>query len=433
MDEATPTISPRRIGDVLPEGFEFERLGSRLRAVVISSLLVASLAIVGWNAIDPVAENRPLTDSGVFFAIGLHIQEGRTLYSEVWDHKPPLVYWLNATAIEILGPSFSSVRTAERVIAIVALVSTFCALSITFQSRAIGFAGAIAYASFLYENPRIFEQGNLTEEYGAAFILVALAAASLARRFTRPALGLTSAAASGAALALAIFSKEPFLMSAIALISWMAWPIDETVLAAARRALASIAGMAIATLGTVLFLARAENLDEWIDVVEYNFANSAASGASSTLAERFVEGVARVDELVLHGSWFAWLLLAAGALSAFWPEFARKSRGLPAFGAAGLLLAFAGASISARGYGHYYMQLVPFVVVLLASTAGLLLHVAERWLRDMGRQIHALLAMAVLLIPGFLEPISNSPQLDLRRPHPASRAEDLVYSTTWFT
>ncbi|HEY4365568.1 MAG TPA: glycosyltransferase family 39 protein [Bryobacteraceae bacterium] len=44
-------------------------------------------------------------DSGIFLFIGQQIDNGLAPYAEVWDHKPPLVFWLNALALRITSGS----------------------------------------------------------------------------------------------------------------------------------------------------------------------------------------------------------------------------------------------------------------------------------------------------------------------------------------
>lgn len=44
----------------------------------------------------------PMTDSGVFLYIGDQILHGKIPYKDIWDHKPPLIFFINASAL-ILG------------------------------------------------------------------------------------------------------------------------------------------------------------------------------------------------------------------------------------------------------------------------------------------------------------------------------------------
>lgn len=54
---------------------------------------VALLAFTWWPG-----EQQSLLrgDSGIFVYMGQQLAEGRRLYLDVWDHKPPLIYWWNA-------------------------------------------------------------------------------------------------------------------------------------------------------------------------------------------------------------------------------------------------------------------------------------------------------------------------------------------------
>jgi hypothetical protein len=74
--------------------------------VVLCSVYVILLAALLTVYFAPV----PLThfaksDSGVFLYIGQRIADGATPYRDAWDHKPPLVFYVNALGLVLAGGS----------------------------------------------------------------------------------------------------------------------------------------------------------------------------------------------------------------------------------------------------------------------------------------------------------------------------------------
>ena len=45
-------------------------------------------------------------DEGVYLSIASDLNYGRELYTQAWDHKPPLIYWLYALLLKISGGDY---------------------------------------------------------------------------------------------------------------------------------------------------------------------------------------------------------------------------------------------------------------------------------------------------------------------------------------
>ena len=52
------------------------------------------------------------TDAWLFAYYGRELLHGARLYADLWDNKPPLVYWFNAAALWLGGGSLAAVRAA---------------------------------------------------------------------------------------------------------------------------------------------------------------------------------------------------------------------------------------------------------------------------------------------------------------------------------
>src|SRR5689334_17436684 len=66
----------------------------------LASLIGAMIALFPSN---PVNMTLPSRDSGVFLYVGWRFLNGDIPYRDVWDHKPPLIYFIDALGL-ILTP-----------------------------------------------------------------------------------------------------------------------------------------------------------------------------------------------------------------------------------------------------------------------------------------------------------------------------------------
>jgi 4-amino-4-deoxy-L-arabinose transferase-like glycosyltransferase len=130
------------------------------------------------------------SDSGVFAYYGQQILHGRLLYRDIWDHKPPGVYYLNAAVFILLGQSTWAIWWLN-----VAWIWGAASLLYLFLGRLTGRAPA-ALASLLFLMlvmfPDFYSGGNLTEVYALIpqILTIGILAAYLASRKQAWILGL---------------------------------------------------------------------------------------------------------------------------------------------------------------------------------------------------------------------------------------------------
>jgi hypothetical protein len=103
-------------------------------------------------------------DSGVFAYAGKLITEGKLPYRDFFDHKPPLVYYLNAIAIYLMGVTPWSIWWLDVIyLSITGIVLFLLLHKITGLFPAVLGAGIFI---FTLMTPKFFLGGNLTETYG---------------------------------------------------------------------------------------------------------------------------------------------------------------------------------------------------------------------------------------------------------------------------
>src|SRR5512147_2183598 len=70
-----------------------------LQKTIISTFTALLGTIIALFPSNPVSMTLPSRDSGVFLYVGWRLLNGEIPYRDVWDHKPPLIYFVDALGI----------------------------------------------------------------------------------------------------------------------------------------------------------------------------------------------------------------------------------------------------------------------------------------------------------------------------------------------
>ena len=140
--------------------------------ILITVMVLLILPVIVLSQIG--AHNRiDVVDDQMFGYFGWRIANGAVAYKDVWDNKPPGIYWTNALGFLIGGGSYGGVIALCVLAVSVQLVAFFVITSSLF------FRGAAALATILasFYFTHAFFQGatNRTETFLMAFELVAVA------------------------------------------------------------------------------------------------------------------------------------------------------------------------------------------------------------------------------------------------------------------
>lgn len=134
--------------------------------IVFSSLLIVAAILFLAN----INKGFPYRDSGVFLYFGQQILQGQIPYRDIWDHKPPLIYFLNALGLIAGKGEIAGVWFLEFI-----FFSANAFLSFFTIKKIWGTVWAIAITPALLTTLALsLEGGNLTEEYSVTFILLSL-------------------------------------------------------------------------------------------------------------------------------------------------------------------------------------------------------------------------------------------------------------------
>ncbi len=329
---------------------------SRLTECVLLALLVL-LVLEVLVPFSPLLWPFTARDSGVFLYTGWRILDGAVPYRDVWDHKPPAVFYIDALGLWLGQGSVWGVWLLE-------LVSLSCALALGYRlmRRSFGplaaFLGSVVWIAGL---PPLLIGGNLTEEYALPLQFGALAlffdAETEGRYGWRGyALGLTAAGA--------------FLLRQNLVGVWLAIALYLVLRAAGERrparCLRPLSMMLLGAAGLLLpaaayFAYRGALAALWDAAFRYNAVYSKVTlvGLAKTahMGLRMLVGVA----LPALGGW----------LLALWHLYRRramlgKQEPLLAVCLLGLPIECLLSGLSGRAYEHYYLAWLPMFAMLTA-------------------------------------------------------------------
>lgn len=318
---------------------------------------------VYWPALRyPVFTSNSNIDSAFFAYAGSALRKGAVPYLSFWDHKPPLVYVIDAVALTLSRGHVWGIWLAS-----VAALLTSVAIGYRAMRTAFGVGpAAVGLVAFAAGIALVFAS-NLTEEYAlpfswAAALLVVRATAHRPRPFiTGLLIGLLGGITFflrpnliGAALSAAVALTIMFLLSGD-VGGWI------------RFFLGGLLGAAAVTAAVLIPLARAHALGAfWEQSFRYNFLY-----ANAPWGLRIRAAMAGLQDTTTYGSV---LLPLAGWIVALGRLRSRRMRdpqfGVFLFAVIWLPVEVLLASTSGREYTHYFAELLPPLAFLSALAAA---------------------------------------------------------------
>jgi len=143
-------------------------MNSSLKAHLFFALELVLLFCIVFAVLlpySPVGQGLPSRDSGVFLYAGWRVLHGEVPYLQVWDHKPPVIYYLDAFGLWLTPDTVWGVWLVEVVSLGLAALTGYALLK-----RLYGLFPAV-FISFLWLFSAIYLMagGNLTTEYALPF------------------------------------------------------------------------------------------------------------------------------------------------------------------------------------------------------------------------------------------------------------------------
>ena len=357
--------------------------------LLLGGVLAVLLPVSPWNM--------PLVgrDSGVFLYAGWRILAGELPYRDVWDHKPPLIHYLDALGLALGGGSRWGVWVLE-------VVSLFIAAAVGFHllKKAFGLWPAIySLVLWLLTLTVVLQGGNLTTEYTLPLQFLAL---WLVYDAGTPSFPRGRWALIGALGVLAFFTKQTATGIWIAIAFYLV--LTRLRSGQARRLMREMAllaaGAGAVTLAVLAFLASQGILgDFWDAAFRYNREYIVAP-----LLFQLQVMIAGVAPLGRAGLWqlamVGWMLGAARLLAPAQPGEGWRPLWLVAVIAMPIEWVLAG--IGGRAEPHYYMAFLPTLAVLTGAMFWVLLSQLPPWRLPRGVRVLLLGSLPLLLVASSL-------------------------------
>lgn len=324
---------------------------------ILVSFIGALIALLPSN---PNNMTLPSRDSGVFLYVGWRWLNGDIPYKDVWDHKPPLIYVVDALGLTFTTDSLWGVWILQ-------FIFLFFTIFIIYKLCANEFGVLAAMTAVVIPTSGVvtlLEQGNVTEEYALVFQALCLLLFVRAQRMDFPLratfwLGLTAG--------LAFNFKQTTIGLWIAFALILAFTRLRQRIFPWRDGVTFIAGFLVPTVIIVVYFASQNALtDFWEQAYLYNFIYINKHEGIRSLIPVFTKGfLLLLNGGILYLLHIAWL----AAIAYLW--IFRKADFNPL-----ILLAIIALPIevllittSGRSIIHYYLTLLPVAAILIGSMA----------------------------------------------------------------
>ncbi len=338
--------------------------GSGRRRLPWRGLLEAAWVLAGvlltLYTVHPGRGLPPSRDSGAFLYIGWRWLEGDIPYRDVWDHKPPGVYAVDALGLRLGRGSLWGVWGMEVLFLAVAAAGGYALLR---RWWGVPVALLVTYL-WLYTLVFLLDGGNLTQEYALPFQFAMFGLwAAVARR--HPSSATAWAAALGVVTAGAFLFRPNTI--APALVGLALWWLDASLpwRVRARRTLAFGLGFGVVVGLVAAYFAWQRALGAfWEQAFVFNYLYAQERG----LKRRVLEVARGLRQFPATGLWplallgYAALLAWRRAARPAWPRSVRLLL-LLTFPAELVMVALPG-----RGRVPYFTSLLP-ILALLAAVA----------------------------------------------------------------
>ena len=296
----------------------------------------------------------PSRDSGFFMYAGKQILAGKLPYIDFWDSKGPAIFYLNALGL-FIGKGY---RWGVWLLEYFLLgISSYLFYKSTAQKWGRG-AALLSSATWLYGLYRVWEGGNLTEEYSLFFSFILLS--YFLKTDEKPDKKLSLFIGATFALSFSFRANNTGVQIAILLSLLLSclWHRKYRQLIEILG-FAIISGVAVLSLVSVYFLKIGIFSDMFEAAILYNFFYS---GTGNCFHLNFWQGIKQIGLPAYIG--------LSGYLAIGYQIIRKKadssSSALKLFLLIGLPLEVFLSSLSGKNYLHYFISWIPIIAVLVA-------------------------------------------------------------------
>ena len=361
---------------------------------ILSSIGDKAVALIGTVYVlfplSPLYQQYVYRDSGVFLYMGWRILNGELPYRDVWDHKPPVIFYVNALGLAITPHSRWGVWLLE-------LIGLFLAALIGYkliQQFFGSFPAILSTFSWLSALVFVIHGGNFTEEYALPLQFLALWLAAVI--FKSPVPKYKHWFVMGLIGAIAFFTKQTTIGIWIAivlfLIGYKIWSRQFRELSFTLLIFSS--GLIVVSIGWITLFALQDSLSYfWDCAFEYNLVYSSLRHGIFRHIIPIIAGITPLAQsglLPLAGiGYFVIVIMLSfnrDHIGELFPLFAIALLDFPLE----LLL----VSISGNTYTHYYITMLPILALLSGITCWVIF--ASQFLTQTSLKARYILTVGIL-------------------------------------
>jgi hypothetical protein len=335
--------------------------GAKIRDGLVPVLISIAGTLIALFPSNPSNMTLPSRDSGVFLYVGWRLLSGDIPYRDVWDHKPPLIYFMDALGITLTPNSLWGVWILQFIFIFFTLFFIYKLLDQEFGLFA-ALAGTVTLTSGLLT---ILEKGNVTEEYALVF---QAACFLLFVRAWRKDFPIRDSFWIGLLGGLAFNFKQTTIGI------WIVYALFLVTIHLFRRKfpikelLALMVGWLLPSMILIIYLASQNAFpDFWEQAYLYNFVYIGKHEGIRRLIPVFIKGFA-----YLRNGWVLYLAILGWLAGLGYAWFKRRhllkeAHPLILIALINLPIEILLITISGRSILHYYLTPLPMVAVLAGS------------------------------------------------------------------
>ena len=332
-------------------------LSAKIRETMVPILISVIGTIIALFPSNPSNATLPSRDSGVFLYVGWRFLNGDIPYRDVWDHKPPLIYFVDALGIALAPNSLWGVWFLQAIFIFFTLLIIYKLIDREFGIYA-ALSGIIIFTSGLLT---ILDMGNVTEEYALVFQVLCFWLFISAGKKDFPV---------RTSFWIGLFGGLAFNFKQTTIGIWITYALFLLVIRLFQRKspfkdlLSLAAGWAIPSIVFVISSASQSTLpDYWEQVFLYNFIYIGKHEGIRRLVPVFIKGFA-----YLRNGWILYLTILGWLAGLGYVWLKRKN-----FAEIPLLILIALINlpieillilISGRSILHYYLTPLPVMAIL---------------------------------------------------------------------
>lgn len=365
---------------------------SKIREMVIPAFISVTGTLITLFPSHPDHMTLPSRDSGVFLYMGWRFLSGDIPYRDVWDHKPPLIYFVDALGLSLTPDSMWGVWLLQFIFISITFFLIYQVLDREFGIVA-ALTGSIILASGLLT---VLEQGNVTEEYALVFQALCFWLFIRAQKNNFPV---------QASFWMGLCGGLAFNFKQTTIGVWIACVLILFVVRISQRKsplldfLSLLAGWLIPSLIVVIYFASQNALmDYWEQAFLYNFTYIGKHEGIRRLIPVFFKGFLLLSQGgVLYLTALGWL----AGLGYSWVNRKGAPPPLILIALVSLPIEVILITISGRSIIHYYLTLLPVMAiltgVLIYTVPRLLEKITNSSIQKVNRWTPALLLLVVIL------------------------------------